>query len=110
MPRRESAAAQLSTLGIIYVMRVIRVILLVFISFWLSLMLGCPGIYDSHRTAVAYRHYFDNKNDETRREVDAARKLDRRDIVVWEIIMAAVLAGAIYGFIRAGRRTESPDA
>ena len=90
-------------------MRVSRIILLLFISFWLFLMAGCPGLYDSHRTAVAYRHYFDNKNDETRHQVDAALKLDRRDIIVYEIIMTAILIAAIYGFVRAGRKTESHD-
>ena len=103
-------AAQLLSLGGIYTMRVLRIVLLLFISFWLFLMAGCPGMYDSHRTAVAYHHYFDNKNDETRYEVDAALKLDRRDIFVYEIIMAAILATAIYGFIRAGRKTKRHDA
>jgi len=108
--RYESGVAQLFSLGVIRTMRFIRAILLLFMAFWLLIMVGCPGLYDSHRTAVAYRHYFDNKNDETRHEVDAALRLDRRDIIVYEIIMAAVLAAAIYGFIRAGRKTESHDA
>ena len=83
---------------------VLRILLLLFISFWLLLMAGCPGQYDSARTAVAYRHYFDNKNDQTRHEVDAARQLDKRDIIVYEIMMAVILVAAVYGFKRTGRR------
>ena len=71
------------------------------------MMAGCPGLYDSHRSAVAHRHYYDSPSDETRHELDAARRLDGRDILVYESIIAVVLAAAIYGFIRAGKRVES---
>ena len=31
---------------------------------------GFPGLYDSHRSAVAHRHYYDTPSDETRNELD----------------------------------------
>jgi len=56
---------------------------------------------------VAHRHYYDSPSDETRRELDEAHRLDRRDILVYESIMAVVLAAAIYGFVRLEKRRES---
>ena len=91
-------------------MRFIRAILLLFITFWLLMMVGCPGLYDSRRTFVAHSHFYDVPSEKTKQELNEAHRLDRRDIIVYEIIMAAVLAAAIYGFIRAGRKTGSHDA
>jgi hypothetical protein len=87
-------------------MRVIRIFLLVFISFWILLMAGCPGMYDSKRTFTAFHHYYDSPSKETQRELDEAHRLDRRDILIYESVMAIVLGGAIYGFIRAGRKVS----
>ena len=89
-------------LGVIYTMRVIRILLFLFMTFWILLMVGCPGLYDSRRMAVAFNHYHDAQTDATRHELDEARRLDRRDILVYESFMAAILGAAIYGFIRAG--------
>ena len=84
-----------------------RIILLLFIGLWLILMASCPGMYDSHRSAIAHRHYFEAPGDETRREVAEARRFDKRSILVCEVIMAVILAAAIYGFIRTGKTAEN---
>jgi len=88
-------------------MKAIRIFLLLFISFWLLIMVGCPGMYDSRRTAVAFSHYYDAPSDKTKQELDEAHRLDRRDIFVYESIMAAILAAALYGFTRVGRKNEN---
>lgn len=87
-----------------------RIFLPLFIGFWLVLMVGCPGTYDSRRSAIAHKHYFDAPSDETRLDVAEAHRLDKRGILVSEVIMAAILAAAIYGFIRTGKKAESHGA
>jgi len=88
-------------------MKVVRILSLLFMCLWLFIMAAYPGFYDTARTAVAYSHYYDAPSDITKHELDEARKLDRRDIFVFESIMAAILAAAAYGFIRVGRKKES---
>jgi hypothetical protein len=85
-------------------MRAIRILLILFMSFWIIIMAGCPGLYDSRLMALAVQHYNDARTDASRHELDEARRLDRRDILIYEMIMAGVLGAAIYGFIRIGRR------
>ena len=99
--------AQLFSLGVIRTMRFIRVILFLFMVFWLLLMVGCPGLYDSHRSFVAHSHYYDAPSEKTKQELDEAHRLDRRDILVYESVMALILGAAIYGFIRVDRKAES---
>jgi hypothetical protein len=98
---------ELWTLGVIRTMRAIRILLLLFMTFWILLMAGCPGMYDSIRMQRAFNHYYDAPNEKTRQDLDEARRLDRRDILVYESIMAAILGAAIYGFIRAGRKVDN---
>lgn len=85
-------------------MTAIRILLLLFMSFWILLMAGCPGLHDSKRMAVAAHHHHEADTEGTRYELAEAHRLDRRNILIYESIMAAVLGVAIFGFIRAGRR------
>jgi len=87
-------------------MRGIRILLLVFMTFWILLMAGCPGLHDTIRMQRAFNNYHDAPSEKTRQELEEARRLDRRDIFIIEGIMAAILGAAIYGFIRAGRRVH----
>jgi hypothetical protein len=76
-------------------------------GFLLLVMAGCPGLYDSKRRAIAYHHYSGTPNEATRIELEEAKRLDRRDILVYELVMAGVLAVAVYAFIRTGRKVQT---
>jgi hypothetical protein len=91
-------------------MSVLRFFLLLFMGFLLLVMAGCPGLYDSNRRAIAHRHYYDAPSEATRIELEEAKRLDRRDIVVYELVMAGVFTVAVYAFIRAGRRAQTHAA
>jgi hypothetical protein len=84
-------------------MRAIRILLLLFMTFWILLMVGCPGLHDSRRRIEAANNYHDAPSDKTRQELEEARRLDWRDILVMESFMAVILGAAIFGFIRAGK-------
>jgi hypothetical protein len=84
-------------------MRVFRVFLLLFMSVIVLLMAGCPGLYDSKRREIAHRHYTAAPSDSTLKELDEAKRLDSRDILVFELVMAGVLALSVIGFDRAGK-------
>ena len=76
-------------------------------GFLLLVMAGCPGQYDSKRRAIASGHYYDAPNEATHIELEEAKRLDRRDILVYELVMAGVFVGAAYAFIRAGRKVQT---
>lgn len=88
-------------------MRLLRLFLLLFMGFLLLVMAGCPGLYDSKRRAIAHQHYFDAPSETTRTELEQAKRLDRRDVLVFEFVMAGTFAAALYAFIRAGRKVQS---
>ena len=87
-------------------MRVLRLFLLLFMGFLLLLMASCPGLYDSKRSAIAHRHHYDAPNEVTRIELEEAKRLDRRDILVYQLVMAGVFTVTVYAFIRAGRKAH----
>lgn len=62
--------------------------------FVVLLMAGCPGLYDSKRRFTAQRHYLRAPREETKREVEEAKRLDRRDIRVFESIICVPVASA----------------
>ena len=90
-------------------MKVLRTFLLLFITVVVLLMAGCPGLYDSKRRFDAQRHYGDAPSEETRREIEEAKRLDRRDIMVFEFVMLGILGFSVYVFIRAGKRVHKND-
>lgn len=81
-----------------------------FMGLILLMMAGCPGIYDSKRRFAAHRHYADAPSDQTKREIEEAKRLDRRDIIVFEFVMLGVLGLSIYAFTRAGKRVQNNAA
>jgi hypothetical protein len=87
-------------------MRVLRLFLLLFMGFLLLMMAGCPGLHDKRR-ATAYAHYSATPNETTRIEFEEAKRLDGRDILVYEVVMAGIFAGAVCAFIRAGRKVQT---
>jgi hypothetical protein len=85
-------------------MRVRRILLLLFMGLLLLIMASCPGLYDTKRAALAARHYLDAPSEETQREIEEAKKLDKRDLVVFELAMLGIFGLSIFAFIRAGKR------
>jgi hypothetical protein len=90
-------------------MKVLRILLLLFMTSVVLLMAGCPGLYDSQRRFTAQRHYGDAPSEETRREIEEAKRLDRRDIWVFEFVMLGVLGFSVYAYIRAGKSVHKND-
>jgi len=105
-------------------MKVLRIFLLLFMAFVLLLMAGCPGLHDSKRSFSSHRHFFDAQRQhetapsvETQRALDAAtrelenaKRLDRRDIMFFEAFMLGILGVAIYAFIRGGKSVYKTSA
>lgn len=105
-------------------MRVLRTFLLLFMTLVVLLMAGCPGLYDSKRRFSSHRQFYDARRqhetaptaetqrvlDGARRELDDAKRLDKRDIIVFEIIMLGILGVSIYAFIRAGKSVQRISA
>ena len=75
-------------------------ILIVFISCLILAMVGCPGLYDSKRSVLAHRHYYDAPGQWTQRELDEARRLDRRDILIYELVLGAILVSSVFTLLR----------
>jgi hypothetical protein len=100
-------------------MRIVRVLLLLFIGFVVLLMVCLPTASHTKRTRQAFREYFEaqradeaGSTAETKRLVEVARlkveeakRLDRKQILVIELVMLGILVGVGFGFMRAGRRT-----
>jgi hypothetical protein len=90
-------------------MTALRVFLILVSAGILFLMAACPPLYDSHRSFVAHRNYYANSNQTTLRELNAAKKLDRRDIRVFETIMTIGLLVCGIAFAKT-RRHEGKSA
>ncbi|MEO7298350.1 MAG: hypothetical protein ABI042_07215 [Verrucomicrobiota bacterium] len=78
-----------------------------FMAFMLLIMVGCPGLYDTQRRSLAYKHHNDSPSETTRMEIVQAKKEDRRDIVKFEIISAAVFTTAFFLRRRLERNIDS---
>lgn len=105
-------------------MKALRILLLMFMTFILLLMAGCPAHYDSKRSFSSRRHYYEAQRQheiapsvETQRVVEAARleiaeanRLDGREIMVIEIFMSGILGISVYAFIHAGKRVHKISA
>jgi hypothetical protein len=99
-------------------------LLLLFIAFVVLVMAVGPGLYDSKRRYAALGHSIsaqsryvearsaDNKRgiEEAEREIKQAeqerqdaKRLDRRDLLVFELFMLGILGLSVYAFVRAGR-------
>ena len=83
---------------------------ILFMSLTLFAMVGCPGLYDSKRRAVASRRYFDAPNETTKRELELAKAHDRRDIFIFEIVMAAVCGLSLFTYVRFERYISKDSA
>ena len=66
-------------------------------------MFSFPGLYDTRRTALAWHRYHDAPSDATRSEVEHAKRLDRREILLWEVGLGTVL---IWAAVALARRTK----
>jgi hypothetical protein len=86
---------------------VVRALLLLFIVFLLLTMASCPGLWDTKRRAVAHRHYIDSPSQATEKELEDAKRLDRRDIIIFECVMGCIVGLAFYALIRVGRKAET---
>jgi hypothetical protein len=82
----------------------IRVLLFFFIAMVLLIMIGLPRLYDSRRMALAFQHHNESPSEETRREIEQARQLDRREILVSELVLAGILGLSVFVFIRVRRK------
>ena len=87
--------------------KVLRIFLLLFMSLILLLMAGCPGLHDTKRMALAWRHYNDAPSEETRREIDDAKRLNNREIMVFEVVMLGIFGLSLFAFIRAGKSVHN---
>jgi hypothetical protein len=100
-------------------MRIVRLLLLLFMGFVVLLMVSCPAIQHTTWTRSAFREFFTaqradeaGSTEETKRNLEAARlkleeakRMDRKQILVIELVMLGILVAAGFGFMRAGRRT-----
>jgi len=87
--------------------RLFKLLLLLFMGFLLPFMASCPGLYDSRRSAIAHRHYFESPSQGTQMELEEAKRLNQRDILIYESVMAGMFALAVYAFLRAGRKVRT---
>jgi predicted alternative tryptophan synthase beta-subunit len=105
-------------------MKVIRLLLLMFMAFVVLGMLVWPGLYDSKRRFSSHRQFSEARRQheiaptpETQRAFDAAKgvledakRLDRRDIMVFEVFMLGILGVSVYAFICAGKSVQKISA
>ena|SRR5947209_6364656 len=81
-----------------------KMILIVFISGWAFMMLSFSGLYDNHRTALAWHRYNDAPSETTRREIRDAKSLDRREILLWEVALGTVLIWPVIAVFRLSKK------
>jgi hypothetical protein len=100
-------------------MRIVRALLLLFMAFVVFLIVMYPATRHTKRMRLAFREYFHARDAdkagstaETKRDFEEARlklaevkRLERRENIVFEVVMLGVLGAAMYVFVRAGRRS-----
>jgi hypothetical protein len=101
-------------------MKVLRIFLLLFIGLVVLIQVRIPGLHDTQRRFLAVRHlkeahqkFESAPGTETQRELEAAtleleeaRRLDRRDLIVIELFLLGLLGTSAYAFIRAGKHID----
>jgi hypothetical protein len=101
-------------------MKMLRVFLLMFMALVMLSMVCFPGLYDSKRRFSSHRQLYDAQRqheiastpetqsafDMATRALEDAKRLDRRDIMVFEIFMLGVLGVSVYAFLRAGKSVQ----
>jgi hypothetical protein len=80
--------------------------LILVISCLILMMVACPGLYDSHTKAVAFRHYSDAPSDATLRELQDAKKSDRWHILIYELVLGGLLAASSLVLIRVDKNAH----
>jgi hypothetical protein len=79
-------------------------LLILFICGWAFMMLSFSGFYDTRRTSLAWHRYHDAPSDATRREIEHSKRLDRREIVIWEAALGTVLIWPVVALTRLTKR------
>lgn len=78
--------------------------LILFMAFWLLLMVAFSGGYDSHSTAVAWRHHHDAPSEAMLKELNTAKWSDRWHILAYEVVLGAVLIWPVIALVRLSRK------
>jgi hypothetical protein len=78
--------------------------LILLIACWALVMVGLPGFYDSRKTALAWRQYHDSPGEATLRQLQDAKRSERWQILVCELILAGVVVWPVLAVIRLDRR------
>jgi hypothetical protein len=87
-----------------------RICLLLFMGLIFLLTIGYPGLHDSIRYHKAYSAYRNAPNEQTQRALQDAKRLDHRNIMIFECIMFGILGLSVYSFIRAGDVVHPPTS
>jgi hypothetical protein len=96
----------------------VRVLLLFLMGLIVLMMVSCPAMRHTKRTKMAFKEFFEARRadeagstaetkrmlEAARSKVEDARRLDRRENIIFEVVMLGVLGAAGYGFARAGKR------
>ena len=91
-------------------MRIRRIVILLFMGLVAFVMVTWPALTSGHskRTRTAYRNFFESRTEETRLALEEAKRLDRKDMLRFELTCTLVLATAARFFIRAKPKSLPP--
>jgi hypothetical protein len=89
---------------------IMRILLAIFMAFVVLCMISLPGLWDTKRRMHASRVHFSAPSEETRAALEEAKRLDRKDILRFELTCAVILGTAIYFYIRAKPKMRKPFA
>ena len=68
------------------------------------MMVSMPGLYDTKRRAIAVYHYHIAPSETAKREVEEAKRLDRRDTIIFGFVLFGVFGLSTYTFVWTGRK------
>jgi hypothetical protein len=85
-------------------MKAFRLFLVFVMGLLLFVTVCYPGLYDSKRRAAAQLNYTEAPNDMTRMELENAKRIDRRDLLLCELVTCGLFAVTVYAFVRAGKK------
>ena len=81
-------------------MKIVRAILFfLFVSLLLA-MAGCPGLWDTKRRRIAFHNYRETPSEVTKAALVEAKRLDRRNIIVFEVVMGGIACVAALALLR----------